>query len=284
MSIFRIPELLDLFMDSLACDKRSLSHCSTVSKTWSTRARYHLFRAITLSIRSPSRSLEMACIFFRSSQTLASHVRHLHVHGGAELRGVKHGRTQQQLNSFWATRHADVHLDVLTAAMRLFPNLLSMDLEKVLPVFMRTHASDRVENYSIPTLRSLVIRDFELRSWHLVYFYSISRLFEHLEELQIFGVTSQCSGISPIIDPAGGLVMRKLQLHGPATMLQLWSDLRAFCEVSDLDVSITAVQRYRSYPGFERILSNVQCLTLRKFVCCLGDCTNFTHLLISISR
>ncbi|KAL4248503.1 hypothetical protein ABKN59_007776 [Abortiporus biennis] len=83
-----IPEILDLIIDNLHDDTKSLRSCSLVSKSWLPSSRYHLFETKTIYVEFyfpeiPSRvGLESFLTFILSSSAIAETVRTLILVGG----------------------------------------------------------------------------------------------------------------------------------------------------------------------------------------------------------
>jgi hypothetical protein len=129
------PELVDIIIDHLHNDKRSLAACSLVCKEWRSSARYHLFANLTLNptkVRDPE--------FLMSAPKVIPFIHHLHLdyrslgYPGSwnqafpSLVGFDSIKSLALTFSSWSP----LDLEARSALVRQFPNIVRLQLNRLL--------------------------------------------------------------------------------------------------------------------------------------------------------
>lgn len=129
------PELVDIIIDHLHNDKRSLAACSLVCKEWRSSARYHLFANITLK---PTEAKDPD--FLTSAPKVVPFIRHLHL----DYRSLGFpgfwGQTFPALVGFDSIKSLaltfsswnPMDLEARSALVTQFPNIVRLQLNRLL--------------------------------------------------------------------------------------------------------------------------------------------------------
>ncbi|KAJ3775626.1 hypothetical protein FB446DRAFT_724463 [Lentinula raphanica] len=78
MSLLAIPfELVELIIDFLSDDPKTLATCSLVCLSWIPRTRHWLFRSVSIHLSCPRQPKQFLSLLIHPSSTILSHIQHL---------------------------------------------------------------------------------------------------------------------------------------------------------------------------------------------------------------
>ncbi|KAJ3752185.1 hypothetical protein EV360DRAFT_20454, partial [Lentinula raphanica] len=70
-------ELVELIIDFLSDDPKTLASCSLVCSSWILRTRHWLFRSVSIHLSRPRQSKQFLNLLTHPSSTILSHIQHL---------------------------------------------------------------------------------------------------------------------------------------------------------------------------------------------------------------
>lgn len=268
MSGFCVPELIEMVIDQLVDDKRSLASCSTIAKVWLPRSRFHLFRTIQIVIRTPEWNLDKAVKFLASTPDIHGAVHHIHIRAAAIMRVPTAGL--DELLGVWPIPLDSIDLRQLCALLQFFHQPVSLDMEGVFAAF-DTAGSDFstfIPALEAPSLRKLTMRDVLVPTIAFDSIFNLSRIFPQLYDLTLDNVLFNSSGVPEAAQNphwGGDLKITQLLLRHVSGILYLLPNT-AFRNVRKLNMSMLALL----IPGAARFLTplydSLEELTLGEFL------------------
>ncbi|TCD64220.1 hypothetical protein EIP91_004355 [Steccherinum ochraceum] len=233
MQTHHVPqELVDMVLDHLHEDKRTLKACTLVSPSWLDTSRHHLFYDLTVPVSEDTKSFDAFTDFLINTPLIATYIRDLR---------LRHGSTSLEPFAFFTavpksqTRIGPDHLACILANL---PRLQALLLDSVCIGGSELHG--RYQHYPTTTrsfrLDSLALTNVRIEQSDYVgkHLSDLFMLFSRVQELKLRNLSTSFFPFFP--DPfrpfrVDGISLQPHRLHVDSLSLDLSITTREFVDI-----------------------------------------------------
>ncbi|KAH8100100.1 hypothetical protein BXZ70DRAFT_205943 [Cristinia sonorae] len=227
-----VADIVELIVDFLRDDKKSLCNSSQISPVWCYSSQRRLFHKINirLPLFDERTTMQSAMSFFSGATHLNGFVRELTIYTTGN----------EAFLDTMSERVVDLHC--LAKLSCTLPNLHFVFLDEVTPTFNPNDLSLNMAHFRVPHVRRLEVKNVTVHTPDLFSFFSLSHVFPGLEELSLINVVFGPAGRAP---PGMAwnmrLVLSKLLVRDRSTVggaFWQWLPAETLRAVTTLDISL----------------------------------------------